>query len=245
MKTILIQVLSAAGLTLAAEASAAAILPVPDGVGGLVQTRLVSEPLPPLAGLRVTLDLAGPDGFLGDLFVTLQHESGAYAVLLNRPGRDAIRPEGYGDQGLNVTFDLAGPDIHTYRETLGGPPAGGLLTGIWSADGRTADPAAVETGSPRNALLSAFQGVEPQGEWILFLADVNPGGQVFLNSWDLEFTPIPEPRSGLLLATCLSLTALLRRRGRGQKVSRSLCFRSAAGGTAAIRHWLGLDSRSE
>lgn len=211
MKTILILGLSAAGLTLAAEAGAAAILPVPDGSGGLVQTRLVSDPLPALAGLRVTLDVSGPDGFLGDLFVTLQHESGAYAVLLNRPGRDATRTEGYGDRGLNVTFDLSGPDIHAYRETLGGPPAGGLLTGIWSADGRTADPAVVETGSPRTALLSAFQGVEPQGEWILFLADVNPGGQVFLNSWDLEFIPIPEPRMALLMALGLGFAALVRR----------------------------------
>lgn len=211
MKTILIAGTLAAGLALFAEAEAAAILPVPDGSGGLVQVREVSQPLLPLAGLRVTLDVSGPDGFLGDLFVTLQHESGAYAVLLNRPGRDAAQPDGYGDLGLNVTFDLAGPDIHTYRETLGAPPADGLLTGNWSADGRTTDPSAVDTGSPRTALLSDFLGVAPQGEWILFLADVNAGGQVFLNSWNLEFTPIPEPRVGLLVAVCLGFAALVRR----------------------------------
>ncbi len=206
-------------------ARARAIQPVPDGTGGLVRTLQVTAPPQPLAELRVTLDLSGPDGFVGDLYATLQHESGAFAVLLNRPGRDAGLPEGYGDHGLRLTFDLYGPDIHTYRDTLGGPPADGLLTGTWSADGRTADPAEVVTGSPRPALLNSFVGLEPGGEWILFVADVNPGGQVFLNHWDLDFTPVPEPSQSALLVGSLGVAFVLlrRRRSRGE---RPPCHRS-------------------
>lgn len=193
--------------------SAAPVQPVPDGAGGLASVLDVATAATPLASLRVQLDVGGADGFVGDLFVTLQHESGAYAVLLNRPGRDPATPDGYADRGLDVTFDLAGPDIHTYRATLGGAPAGGVLTGAWSPDGRTTDPANVLTGDPRGAGLGAFTGLDPNGEWTLFLADVNTGGQVFLNAWALEFTPVPEPRAAALVAGGLALAAVLRRRG--------------------------------
>ena len=118
------------------------VLTVPDGAGGLVNVQQVAGTFPPLSRLRVQLDLSGPDGFVGDLFVTLQHESGAYAVLLNRPGRDTTTPDGYADRGLSITFDAAGPDVHRYGE-LGGPPPGGILAGSWSPDGRITDPAAV------------------------------------------------------------------------------------------------------
>lgn len=219
MKTLLFPAALAALASLPAHAQV--VQPVPDGTGGLAATIQVAAPPLPLAQLRVTLDLSGPDGFVGDLYATLQHESGAFAVLLNRPGRDSGLPEGYGDRGLRVTFDFDGPDIHTYRDTLGGPPAGGLLTGTWSADGRTADPADVATGSPRAALLSSFVGLEPSGEWILFIADVNPGGQVFLNQWSLDFTPIPEPsRDGLLMGGLgVVFLEIRRRRLRGARAA--------------------------
>lgn len=221
MKTLLFPAALAALASLPAHAQL--VIPIPDGTaGGLARTMEITAPPLPIAELRVTFDLSGPDGFVGDLFATLQHESGAFAVLLNRPGRDAGLPEGYGDQGLRVTFDLYGPDIHTYRDTLGGPPAGGLLTGTWSADGRTADPADVVTGSPRSALLSSFVGTEPSGEWILFIADVDPGGQAFLNHWSLEITPVPEPAPGVLLMGGLGALLVLarRRRSRGEGSTR-------------------------
>lgn len=190
------------------------VKPVPDGTGGLVDARVVSLPPDPISHLRVELDLSGPDGFAGDLFVTLQHGTG-YSVLLNRVGRDHATPDGYGDGGFKVTFDLVGPDIHTYRQTLGGLPAGGVLGGTWSADGRTADPAAVVTASPRSSLLSSFLNLNPNGEWILYVADVNPGGQVFLNGWGLAFAPVPEPAGvAVLTSGALALFAWGRRRHR-------------------------------
>lgn len=215
MKTLLFP--AALAVLASLPALAQIIQPVPDGTGGLARAIQINAPPQPLAELRVTLDLSGPDGFVGDLYATLQHESGAFAVLLNRPGRDAGLPDGYGDHGLRVTFDFYGPDIHTYRDSLGGPPPGGLLTGTWSADGRTTDPAEVLTGSPRQALLSSFAGLEPGGEWILFIADDNPGGQVFLNNWSLDFTPIPEPSRGALLMGSLAAVLVLVRRRRSQR----------------------------
>jgi hypothetical protein len=192
--------------------STAPVQPVPDGAGGLASVLNVATAATPLAALRVRLDVGGADGFLGDLFVTLQHEGGAYTVLLNRPGRDAGTPDGYADRGLDVTFDLAAPDIHVYRDALGGPPSGGRLTGTWSPDGRTTDPADVLAGDPRATGLGAFTGLNPNGEWTLFLADVNPGGQVFLNAWALELVPVPEPRTAALMALALGAAAMFRRR---------------------------------
>lgn len=199
------------------------VKPVPDGSGGLVDSRILTGlPSDPITHLRVELDVAGPDGFLGDLFVTLQRGSG-YAVLLNRVGREPSAPDGYGDQGLKVTFELAGPDIHTYRETLGGPPPSGFLTGTWDADGRAVDPSNSVTSSPRSALLSSFLGLDPNGEWILFLADVNPGGQVFLRGWGLDFAPIPEP-AGVGVALGAVLAGLVgARRWLGHRRRKTRC----------------------
>lgn len=175
-------------------------LPVPDGSSaGLAHVQRISatELSGPIANLSVSLSIdgLGPSGaFNGDLYVTLQHESGAFAVLLNRPGRTLGNAWGYGDNGLDVTFagvDGA-PDIHTYRLTLGGPPAG-PLTGTWAADGRIADPNEVTESSPRLASLGSFLGTEASGTWMLFVADLEPGGKAVLESWSLDISLVPEP----------------------------------------------------
>jgi hypothetical protein len=215
MKPLLLSALALGLATVPAAAQVitfnSAIQPIPDGSGGLASVQTVTGATAPLASLRVTLDVGGVDGFLGDLFVTLQHQSGAYTVLLNRPGRDVSSPSGYSDRRMSVTFDAAGQDIHRYRD-FSGTPAGGLLTGTWSPDGRTTDPANTLTTDTRTAGLGGFGGINPNGEWILFLADVNPGGQSFLNSWSLELVPVPEPATATAMAAgALAATALVRR----------------------------------
>src|SRR5262245_1733232 len=50
--------------------------------------------------ISLTIYGTGFGGFNGDLFVTLQHDSG-FAVLLNRPGARSGTPSGYSDSGLN------------------------------------------------------------------------------------------------------------------------------------------------
>jgi subtilisin-like proprotein convertase family protein len=191
---------------------------IPDGnSSGLASVQTLTGTSGSIQSVTVQLNVSGVgDGaFNGDLYVTLQHDSG-FAVLLNRPGRTALDAFGYGDNGLSVTFDDSGsaPDVHTYR--LGGTPAG-PLTGTWSSDGRSVDPAVVTEASPRTATLSAFNGLDPNGTWILFLADLEPGGTAMLDSWELRTTSAAIPEPGLLaLGTSLVLAAygLLRSRRR-------------------------------
>lgn len=195
---------------------------VPDGKGtGLADVRSLDAAAIPgmITGLTVTLQIggAGPGGaFNGDLYATLQHGSG-FAVLLNRPGRTVTEIWGYDDNGFAVIFDdtPGTPDIHAYRVTLGGSPPG-ALGGIWSADARTADPAVVVDVSPREAGLESFLGLEAAGNWTLFLADLEPGGQARLEAWGLDITTtiVPEPR-GLAWGVAVAWAAgAVRRRRR-------------------------------
>ncbi len=201
------------------------LLPIPDnsfvgvsheptvstGGSGLLQSVKVS----------LTISSRGPEPmFNGDLYVTLRHGSG-YSVLLNRVGRRADSSVGYADNGFQVTLaDGAASDIHTYRVTLGGSdfvPISNAdpatpLTGSWQPDGRTSDPESVLSTSPRSASLGSFAGLDPNGEWTLFLADLSPGGLAQLESWSLELTVVPEPSAvATMAASALLALALLRR----------------------------------
>ena len=110
-------------------------LAVPDdNPVGLASTVTVSTPIQVLTNLQVTLNIT--NGWNGDLYAYLVHDSG-FVVLLNRPGKSAARPFGYGDPGFNVTFDGGVTNnVHTYRLTLFGnedTPLGGPLTLTWAA----------------------------------------------------------------------------------------------------------------
>ena len=89
--------------------------------------------------VSLTINATGSGGFNGDLYVTLQHQSG-FSVLLNRPGARPGTPSGYSDNGLSVTFDDSSPnDIHSYRLVLSGDEntaISGVLAGAWAPDGR-------------------------------------------------------------------------------------------------------------
>jgi MYXO-CTERM domain-containing protein len=174
--------------------------------------------------VQLTLSPRGPEPmFNGDLFITLSHESG-YSVLLNRVGRREGSATGYADNGFTFTLaDTAAADVHTYRQTVTGneltpissaTPAA-PLTGSWQPDGRTADPGTVLTSSPRITSLGAFTGLDPNGEWTLFVADLGAGGLAQLESWSLEFTVVPEPNeTAAAMAAALAAVALARRRQR-------------------------------
>jgi subtilisin-like proprotein convertase family protein len=173
---------------------------IPDGdSSGLVNAQsIVASPNLTIADLTVTLSISGTGlgGFNGDLFVTLQHDDG-FSILLNRAGARGGTAFGYGDSGLNVTFDDAAiGDVHNYRQVLNddhATPITGNLTGTWSPDARSADPGVVLDTSTRNAFLNSFDGVPVGGTWSLFVTDLSTGGTQQLDSWGLQIVAVPEP----------------------------------------------------
>ena len=168
-------------------------LVVPDGdPDGLASTVTVSTPIQVLTNLQVTLDIT--NGWNGDLYAYLVHSSG-FVVLLNRPGKSEALPFGYDDPGFDVTFDdAATTNVHTYRLTLFGnenTPLGGPLTSIWAPDGRNVDPATVSSTNTPNTFLSSFNGLNPNGQWTLFVADLASGDISTLVSWGLQMSGTP------------------------------------------------------
>ncbi len=174
--------------------------PIPDGdLSGLVSTINLGGLSDPVANVQVYLNISGT--FNGDLYAYLTHGMG-FSVLLNRVGRTATDGIGYGDAGLDVTFADSASDIHNYRLSLAANdsvPSGWPLTGTWGPDGRTISPEAVTDADPRNALLSSFEGLDPNGQWTLFVADLSGGDVHQLNSWGLEVNApihsVPEPEN--------------------------------------------------
>ena len=164
-------------------------LRIPDGSPvGLANSVMVSTPIERITDVNVSLVVTG--GFNGDLHAYLVHDSG-HAILLNRVGKTLANPSGYADAGFNVTFDdqATNSDIHNYRVALSGnpnTPLAGPLTNAWTPDGRDLDPALVLDTSPRTAPLSAFTGLNPNGRWTLFIADLDVVYSSTLISWGLQ-----------------------------------------------------------
>ncbi len=235
---------AALGATLPAAAavvvsSGALNLAIPDDGGpGLVHTLQVNTP-GAVAAVTVSLQVTplGSGAWTGDLYAYLRHDTGL-AVLLNRSGRSATQPFGYGDgQSLALTLsdDAANGDLHSYRLTLTGDEATALsapLTGSWQPSGRLTDPAVVGAGDARTAMLGSFTGLEVAGGWSLFVADLVEGGQFRLDSWGVEITPVtpvPEPAMAAVAgAAGLLAWAAGRRRRHGRIVSAALNGRSLA-----------------
>jgi subtilisin-like proprotein convertase family protein len=171
-----------------------------------------------LNGLGSTMDYiqvylrmsASPDAFNGDYYVTLIGPNGGFSVLLNRAGRTLSAPLGYSDNGFDITFSVGAPDAHLYQNSS--PEFDGQfgLTGIWDADGRNVDPDLVLDTDSRTAGLDVFNGLNPNGNWTLFIADMNQYGTVTLDSWGLNITAVPEPSTVLLLAIVGGVAWLLR-----------------------------------
>jgi subtilisin-like proprotein convertase family protein len=154
----------------------------------------------------VTVELRFTGGWNGDLYGYLVH-NGTLAILLNRPGRTAANDFGAGSTSLVAVFsDTAPADVHTAL------PDSGPATGIWQPDGRYIDPLLVLDTTPRTHLLSGFTGMDPNGDWTLFLADQGAGDEATLTGWTLSITAVPEPSVGLLGGLAV-LLALRRKRG--------------------------------
>ncbi len=195
------QTFSFAGLNLA----------IPDGqAAGVADFETISTSIHQINSIEVSLSISG--NFNGDLYCYVQHGTNL-SVLLNRPGRTGANGDGYDDSGFTITLDDNAPhgDIHNYQGVFT-PLAGSPLTGLWQPDGRKTDPASVLDTDPRNAMLSSFNGVDPNGNWTLFIADLSAGGTSVLNNWQLVINPVPEPSTAALLGAGALL--VLRRLGR-------------------------------
>ena len=180
---------------------------------GLQDTQTLSGFTDVIGSLQVRLTLTGdPLAYNGDFFVSLQCANGGYAVLLNRVGRTDSDPLGYGENGFDITFSLLASDIHLYQNYSPSYDGTGRLTGTWSPDGRNTDPDSVLDLDLRTVNLDQFFGINPNGDWTLFVADMNGNGTATLDSWGLNIAPIPEPSTLALLA--LGAGALARRRRR-------------------------------
>jgi hypothetical protein len=164
---------------------------IPDGdASGLANVQTVSTPITNLTGLRVALKVSGT--WNGDLYCFLAHGA-SHSVLLNRLGRTEASDLGYNDAGLELIFDDAATnsDLHVYRLQLTGnqgTPLSGPLTDSWTPDARDSSPTSVLDTDARSAFLGSFNGVDPNGEWVLFVADMEAGDIHFLDSWGLEIT---------------------------------------------------------
>lgn len=164
-----------------------------------------------LTEVQVTLSLQGTvpgGGWAGDMFVSLNRNGTQTSILLNQVGVDSGNPGGYGYDGWNVSFrdTAANGDIHSAL------PSGvnTILTGEWQPDGRQ-DPLCTD----RSANLSVFTGTNPNSDWNLILADLNPTGQMTLGSWSLTVsgvTAVPEPSAwSALVSLGLCAFAAIRR----------------------------------
>ena len=75
-------------------------------------------------------------------------------------------------------------DIHAYQTVLG---FAGLISNgsAWAPDGRNVNPLGALDTDARTAMLSSFNGLDPNGSWTLFLADVSNGDASTVVNWGL------------------------------------------------------------
>ena len=173
-----------------------------------------------ISDVEVTLNISG--GFNGDLYVWLSHGTGL-SILLNRVGVSSSSSVGYGNTGFgpdaqqnNFTFDdQATQDVHFYQASSYTLNANGQLTGMWQPDGRILDPESSASSfdtAPRSNLLNVFNGLDPNGEWTLFAADLSSGNISTLTGWGLVITVVPEPSTFALVGLGTAALMISRRR---------------------------------
>jgi len=158
---------------------------------------------------NVTVDLDITGGWNGDLYAYLSHGSG-FVVLLNRIGSTASNPGGSSVSGMNVEFsDSYLTDIHL---SLANP-----LTGNFAPDSRNVSPFTALNTDPRTAFFSSFDGLDPNGAWTLFFADVSPLEVSTVQSWSVNVgLAVPEPSSFALVVLAFALGLAWRAASRMQ-----------------------------
>jgi subtilisin-like proprotein convertase family protein len=182
-------------------------------------TATLSGYRPFITDVTVNLNISG--GYNGDLYAYLTY-GGKLVPLLNRVGVQSGDAFGYGDTGLSITLSSSGAynDVHFYGNFTGPGDfnGNGQLTGTWAPDGRNIDPQSPPgsfTPGDTRVNFGAYDGMNPNGTWTLFIADLSAGAQSQLVSWSLDVTDssVPEPVNVALVvfASVLGLGGLLRK----------------------------------
>lgn len=196
--------------------------PIPDndpsGIARTYRASGLAVGIPYDLEVSLSVEPIGLGAFNGDYYAYLIHESPSgsdfrLSVLMNRVGATAETPNGYSDSGFRFAFsDFAPKDVHQYRVSFGDPQSA-LVSGTWQPDGRMVDPLVSLDTSPRTAFLSPLGQMDPNGQWTLFVADMEAGGTGKLTGWEVRAVPvIPEPSSTLMLGIGWVIWTACRRR---------------------------------
>ena len=179
---------------------------IPDNnASGVAYTfNFVGGPLA-ITNVSVSLNIAG--GWDGDLYAYLSHGSG-FSVLLNRIGSTSGNSGGSGVSGMNVLLsDSYATDIHTATNNP--------LTGNFAPDGRNVNPFGALNTDPRTAFLGSFNGIDPNGSWTLFFADVSPLSTSTIQSWSVNIgATVPEPGSLAVIGLAAAVVFVARSKRR-------------------------------
>ncbi len=174
-----------------------------------------------ISNISLSLDVssaAGSTAFNGDLYAYLVGPNGGYSVLLNRVGVGTGNAFGYSDTGFDLTFALLGSpaNIHFYQQGTFSVNGAGQVTGTWAPDGRTVDPQSPPSSfdAGGTATLGSFVGTDPNGTWILFLADLSGGNVAQINGWTLNLDTAVVPEPSVLALMALGAAALVKFRRR-------------------------------
>jgi hypothetical protein len=192
---------------------------------GWSDSRVVSG-IGDLAISDITVHLNVSGGFNGDLYAYLSY-NGVLIPLLNRVGVTATgggSSFGYSDTGFDITLGSTGNDVHFYSQHSPGFNGSGQLTGAWAVDGRNIDPQSAPGAfdSASRTTFSDLNGLNPNGTWTLFFADMSGGSQSQVVSWGLDITAVPEPANMALgiFGGLLALGGLWRARRSAQSAKR-------------------------
>ncbi len=167
------------------------LIPDNDANGVAFNFNVTTDSPATITHVVVSLNLTG--GWNGDLYAYLSHGSG-FSVLLNRPGRTTGNLAGSSLSGMNLTLaDSYLTDVHTATSNP--------LVGNFAPDGRAVNPFTAVNTDARTAFLSSFTGLDPNGSWTLFFADVSPLAASTIQSWHVSIgvSVVPEPGSAALL----------------------------------------------
>ncbi len=147
---------------------------------GISSTATVSGYEPVITSVSVSLDISG--GNNGNLYAYLSYD-GQLVTLLDLPGVTGSNPVGYTDAGMNVTLADGNANINTYGSGSYSVNGNGQVTGTYSAAGGSL------------AFGDAYNSLNPNGTWTLFIADLSGGGPSSseLVTWSLNVTAVPEP----------------------------------------------------